>query len=122
MSEIPNDEDNDHLFQDEIDVSNFVEKTFFRKSALSNEYIKNLRQNSKLHIKQAKRAINLFKKKGHAGLIHLFLPIETLDSYRQYTNERLAQLGPNKKASRQEFMAYIGLEIATSLVPLNQHR
>ena len=40
MSEIPNDEDNDHLFQDEIDVSNFVEKTFFRKSALSNEYIK----------------------------------------------------------------------------------
>ena len=63
MSEIPNDEDNDHLFQDEIDVSNFVEKTFFRKSALSNEYIKNLRQNSKLRIKQAKRAINLFKKR-----------------------------------------------------------
>ena len=38
MSEIPNDEDNDHLFQDEIDVSNFVEKTFFRKSAYVLEF------------------------------------------------------------------------------------
>ena len=28
------------FIQDEIDVSNFVEKSFFRKSALSNEYIK----------------------------------------------------------------------------------
>ena len=61
-------------------------------------------------------------KKGHVGLLHVFLPMETLHSYRQHTNERLAQFGPNKKAICQEFMANIGLEIATSLVSLNQHR
>ena len=49
--------------------------------------------------------------------MHLCLTIETIDSYRAYTNEKLALLGPKKIASKKEFLAYIGLELAT---PFNQ--
>ena len=56
------------------------------------------------------------------GMMHLFLPVEVLNSYYTYTDEELAQLGPNKQVNMKEFVVYIGLELATSLVPLNQLR
>ena len=122
MMEISTDEEIDLFFQEHFDLNTCSEGSFFRRSALSNNYIRNLYDMSKLHIRQADRAASLFQAKGHVGLLHLFLPVSTIDSFRLYTNETLAQLGPDKTANTREFMAYIGLELATSLVPLNQLR
>ena len=79
MTELSPEEEIDHLLQDEIQ-NNDTESSFFRNSALQNDYIKSLKLSSKLHIQQADRAINLFNSKGHVGLLHLFLTIETIDS------------------------------------------
>ena len=113
MMEISTDEEIDLFFQEHFDLNTCSEGSFFRRSALSNNYIRNLYDMSKLHIRQADRAASLFQAKGHVGLLHLFLPVSTIDSFRLYTNETLAQLGPGKTANTREFMAYIGLELAT---------
>ena len=75
-----------------------------------------------LQIIQETKAINLWRSKGHVGLLHLFLPLDSLNTYRQYTNVGMSNLGPNQAINMKEFMAYIGLEVATSLIPLNQLR
>ena len=54
--------------------------------------------------------------------MHLFLPLTVLNSFREYTNEKLTEKGSKSKCNKKEFMAYVGLEIATSLAPLNQVR
>ena len=54
--------------------------------------------------------------------MHLFLPLRVLNSFREYTNEKLTEKGSKSKCNKKEFMAYVGLEIATSLVPLDQVR
>ena len=94
--EISADEDLDNLFQQQFDLNTCSERSFFRTSALSNEYIRTLYNNSKLHIRQPSRAVSLFNNKGHVGLIHLFLPVSVIESYRLYTNEKLANAGPGK--------------------------
>ena len=112
----------DSDFQHDIALDSENHNNFFRNSATSNPYIKKLENNSKLHIIQETKAISLWRSKGHVGLLHLFLPLDTLNTYRQYTNVGMSNLGPNQSVSMKEFMAYIGLELATSLIPLNQLR
>ena len=72
-----------------------------------------------LHIKQEDKAKTLFNSKGHVGLFHLFLPTSSINTFREFTNEELIKLGNNKCANNIEFMAYIGLELATSMIPLS---
>jgi len=94
--EISTDEDLDNLFQDRFDLDTCSERSLFRSSAFSNNYIRTLYNNSKLHIRQPSRAISLFESKGHVGLLHLFLLVSIIESYRLYTNEKLANAGPGK--------------------------
>ena len=98
------------------------ETSVFQQSALQNPYVSHLMAQSGLHINHQDKAIKLFEKCGHVGLMYLFLPLSALNSIREYTNEKLAEKGSKSKCNKKEFMAYVGLEIATSLVPLNQIR
>ena len=122
MTEIDPHDVQDSDFQNYFALETDTPTNFFRNSATSNPYIKKLLKNSKLQILQETKAINLWRSKGHVGLLHLFLPLDTLNTYRQYTNVEMSNLGPNQDINMKEFMAYIGLEEATSLVPLNQLR
>ena len=42
----------------------------------------------------------------------------TLNSYRAYSNVKIAEEDPNKQANTAEVMVYIGLELATSFITL----
>ena len=79
---------------------------------------KKFNETSKLHLLEPNLAVNSYRRKSYLGLFHLFLPMATLNSYRAYSNVKLAEEGPNKQANTAEFMAYVGLELATSLIPL----
>ena len=120
MTELSSEEENDVLednFNLETDTTD-TNASFFRQSVLSNAYIRKLDESSKLHILEPNLAVNSYRKNGYLGLFHLFLPMVTLNSYRAYSNVKLAEEGPNKQANTAEFMAYIGLELATSLISL----
>ena len=120
MTDVPPDEELLHHFvQEQLNIVDDNHKSFFRASALSNSYIKNLHEKSYLHVKQEDKAKNLFNSKGHVGLFHLFLPTSSINTFREFTNEELSKLGPSKNANTVEFMAYIGLELATSMIPLS---
>ena len=129
MSELSSDEEIDDVLDEEIDdilehhfdlESDNTENnpSFFRQSVLSNLYIIKLNETSKLHLLEPNLAVNSYRRNSYLGLFHLFLPMATLNSYRAYSNVKLAEEGPNKQANTAEFMAYIGLELATSLIPL----
>ena len=94
--------------------------SFFRRSSIGNPYIAKQIARTRLFILQKQRATNAFRAQGHVGLMHLFCPSSQIDTYRQYTNEKLLSLGPKKAASVLEFNAYIGLELAMSIVKFNQ--
>ena len=99
-----NEEQLHHLVQEQLNFVDENNKSFFRTSALSNSYIKDLYEKSYLHIKQEDKAKTLFNSKGHVGLFHLFLPTSSINTFREFTNEELIKLGHNKGS----FMAYIG--------------
>jgi len=103
--EISTDDDINHLFQDRFDLNTCPERSFFRTSALSNNYIRTLYNNSKIHIRQPSRAVSLFESKGHVGLLHLFLPVSIIESYRLHTNEKLANPGPGKTCCTIAFIS-----------------
>ena len=56
-----------HLVQDKLNFVDENNKSFFRTSALSNSYIKDLYEKSYLHIKQEDKAKTLFNSKGHVS-------------------------------------------------------
>ena len=88
MTELSQEEMIDTMTQENIMVDNNQGRSFFHKSAMSNNnYVKWLKQNSGLHIMQEDRAINLYNTKGHMGMMHLFLPVEVLNSYCTYTDK-----------------------------------
>ena len=107
--EISADEDLDNLFQERFDLNTCSERSFFRTSALSNNYIRTLHNNSTLHVRQCSRAVSLFTNKGHVGLMHLFLPVSVIESYRLYTNKKLANAGPGKTCYPILFINYYRL-------------
>ena len=102
MSEINQINVQDSDFQHEIALDSENHSNFFRNSATSNPYIKKLVKKSKLHIIQETKAISLWRSKGHVGLLHLFLPLDTLNTYRQYTNVGMNNLGPNQSVSMKK--------------------
>ena len=82
--------------QERFDLNTCSERSFFRTSALSKNYTRTSHNNSTLHVRQSSRAVSLFTNKDHVGLMHLFLPMSVIESYRLYTNENLANAGPGK--------------------------
>jgi hypothetical protein len=61
----------------------------------------------------------LFLSNKEKGLFHLIFSTKFFDACLKWTNDELLKKGESK-VSKEKFMAFVGLEIAMSLVPLNK--
>ncbi|KAE8966713.1 hypothetical protein PR001_g28316, partial [Phytophthora rubi] len=84
-----------------------------------NAYVDGLIRESGLHIIRDREVSLAYKERGKLGLFSLFFTREYRDSLRRWTNEILKDKGKDE-ATLFEIVAYIGLEIAMSIIPLTE--
>jgi hypothetical protein len=87
-------------------------------SATRNPYVKKSSEDSLLHILQPKRVKNAFENENkESNLFHLFVGRSLFEAILRWTNKELAKKG-KRQISLEKLMAYIGLEIAMSIVEI----
>ncbi|KUF83431.1 Dihydrolipoyllysine-residue succinyltransferase [Phytophthora nicotianae] len=84
-----------------------------------NEYIDGLIRESGLHIIRDKEVQSAYADRGELGLFSLFFTRGFRDSLQNWTNTMLKEKG-KVEATLFEIDAYIGLEIAMSIIPLTE--
>ena len=84
----------------------------------SNKYLWELEQSCSLKILQIEKVRKAYDKKHALGLFHLFLSKLWFKTLHRWCCKGMESKG-RKKNTFDQFMAYIGLEMAMSLVPLN---
>ena len=82
----------------------------------SNKYIQHFITDSGLHLLRDNQTRSAFVKGRERGLFHLFLTQGFLTNMKIWTNEKL-RMKHHTPMSREFFLAYLGLEIASSLCP-----
>jgi len=85
---------------------------------MSTSRIKELTDGCYLSLLQEQKMKKAFKHKKEKGLFHLILTTSFFEACWNWTNTELEKKG-KKTVPQDKFMAYIGLEIAMSLMPLN---
>ena len=89
-------------------------------STQQNPYLQMLEASSSLKLLQPQRVQNAFDKQGGpTGLFHLFLSRSWCKCMRQWTNKNLVAKG-QPIVSDRKFLAYLGLELAMSILQLNE--
>ena len=83
-----------------------------------NNYVQSLIQLSDLHILQEARVRKAYTNGKEVGLFHLFFTKQYFNMICQWTNARLTE-NYNITVSDSKFRAYMGLEMAMSIVSLN---
>ena len=95
----------------------------FGKEAISdfksNPYIRDQIDKSKLNVHHEAKVRNAFQTRRALGLVNQFLDRTVLGAIRTWTNDVLRARG-KAKACKNEFNAYLGLEIAMSLVKFSR--
>jgi hypothetical protein len=81
-------------------------------------YVEELKSKSDLKVLHECNVITVFARYAELGLFHLFLLKSWFKAMLQWTNKSLQSKG-KKKISLSQLMAYVGLEVAMSIVPLN---
>lgn len=71
-----------------------------------------------LSLLQPTKTKKAFQNNKERGLFHLIFSSKFFEACLKWTNDELAKKGESK-VSKEKFMAYVGLEMAMSLVPLN---
>ncbi|KAF4132759.1 Transposase IS4 [Phytophthora infestans] len=84
-------------------------------------YIDGLEAEGGITLLQEEKAMRAFREKGILGLFALFFTRKLRSTLLQWINPRLRENG-TPDITLRELNAYIGLEIATSLCPLNRLR
>ena len=84
----------------------------------TNEFLLQIQQSSGLKVLHKARCARLLQSKGYSGLVSLFVGDKFIDQIWKFTNVRLRQKGYNK-TTRKLFRAYVGLEMAMSIVQFN---
>lgn len=84
----------------------------------ANSYVKELIASSDLKILQTDRVNRAYSENGYCGLFKLFLTRSFLDKMRKWMNLELTN-DALKPINEAKFNAYLGLEIAMSLVQFN---
>ena len=84
----------------------------------SNKYLWELEQSCSLKILQIEKVRKAYDKKHALGLFHLFLSKLWFKTLHRWWCKGMESKG-RKKNTFDQFMAYVGLETAMSLVPLN---
>jgi Transposase IS4 len=85
------------------------------------DYVQYLLDSSQLHIIQPDNVKKAYKTAGVLGLFHLFITSSWFESMRVWTNKRLISKG-KKVVSKNQFRAYVGLELAMSIIQMNNMR
>ncbi len=101
----------------DFDIS-VMEESEVKKVCNQNKYVKELADGCYLSLLQETKTKNAFKKDKEKGLFHLIFTPSFFDSCLKQMNDKLSRKGKSK-ISKEKFMAYVGLETAMSLVPLN---
>lgn len=83
-----------------------------------NSYVQSLLERSDLKILQVDRVNRSYEQNGACGLFKLFISRSFLDKMRKWTNQCLKEDGM-REANETKFNAYIGLELAMSLLQFN---
>ncbi|OWZ04679.1 hypothetical protein PHMEG_00023377 [Phytophthora megakarya] len=104
---------------DEEEAPSLSETTLDQPKLTGNTYVDDLIRESGLHIVR-EREVNLaYKERGELGLFSLFFTREYRDALLSWTNTMLKDKG-KKDTTVFELDAFIGLEIAMSIIPLTE--
>ena len=85
---------------------------------VNNEFLQSLSSGSCLKLLQRAQCIKKLKAKGYSGLVSLFVSDPFIDQIWKFTNAWLIQKG-YKKCTKRQFRAYVGLEMAMSIIQFN---
>ncbi|RLN05777.1 hypothetical protein BBJ28_00019071 [Nothophytophthora sp. Chile5] len=88
------------------------------RDQIAEEYIASLTNDSGLHLVEEAQIRKAYRDGGEVGLFSLFITHKFKDTIRQWTNEQLVKQG-RRATTPSEFDAYLGLELAMSICPLN---
>ena len=102
-----------------IDTQDWQHDDFSCESFDSNLFLLKLENSSKLKVLLEKRVEKMARKHNKLGLLYLFFTRTYINSIRTWSNENLASNG-YANVNEDKFNAYIGLELATSIVQLNR--
>ena len=84
-----------------------------------NLFLSKLEQRSNLKVLRPKVVKSLVDSGNKLGLFNLFFPKAYINKIRVWTNQKLQSNGHTSVSSAQ-FNAYLGLELATSIVGMNR--
>ena len=102
-----------------LETFDFVEEDeVTARENLTNAYLRDLSERSKLHLLQPEKVNAAYDKHGSYGLFHLFITKSMFNCIRMWTNIKLRDTR-SKEVSALKFQAYLGLEMATSLLQFN---
>ncbi|RLN51790.1 hypothetical protein BBJ28_00025435, partial [Nothophytophthora sp. Chile5] len=88
------------------------------RDQIAEEYIASLTNGSGLHLVKEAQIRKAYREGGEVGLFSLFITHKFTATIRQWTNEQLVKQG-RRVTTPSEFDAYLGLELAMSICPLN---
>ena len=103
---------------DEYNIQEWNIDEYNSDSSGENEFLLNLEHSSKLKVLLEKTVDTLCRKHNKLGLFQLFFMCSYLNNVRTWTNQNLEANG-KPPVNKKKFNAYIGLELAMSIVELN---
>ena len=110
--------DSDYKDVEEDFVFTYVDEEEKSSIALQNGYIQKLLQHAKLEMLQKYKVKFAYSSRKKIDLLHLFLTKGFFESLLMWTNTCIEEKG-KKKMSASKFLACIGLELAMSIIQLN---
>ena len=103
---------------DEYNIQEWNIDEYNSDSSGENEFLLKLEHSSKLKVLLEKTVDTLCRKHNKLGLFQLFFTRSYLNNVRTWTNQNLEANG-KAPVNEKKFNAYIGLELAMSIVELN---
>lgn len=113
VGELENDYTIDEMTQN-WDVGGMEDDQFIS----ANEYIQLLWKQSSLKVLQQTRVHTAYQECGVLGLFRMFISGSMMSNIRMWTNKNMIEKGL-KAANESKFRAYVGLEMAMSILQLN---
>ena len=114
-------EEDIRMSDDEEEEEDYVAPSNRGSKNIENAYIKSIIADSKPKILKPNLINRAFKENGEVGLFHLFLTNDLLKAIVQWTNHNIdLKASSTKKITVKEMKKYIGLELAMSIIKLNQ--
>ena len=123
LNEDETQQDQDQTASDAEEPDDYVPPSMRGTSNIENEYIKSIIDESLPQILKPNAINAAFKQNGEVGLFHLFITNDLLKAIVKWTNDNIdLKVSSTKKITIKEMKKYIGLELAMSIVKLNQIR